>query len=206
MDERQSKVSKEGKRVEECVISMLCDLRKKYAWSHIVIGKGPTTVPADGYMILRDACGDEVENIFIPIEKLAIYYHQWLEVPDADIVVYSLCSKEILLVISVKKSFRERGAQTAYWGFKLRCDGKPFKYILVTIDNDKELFDPKNPGKKRKWRKILPHETDGVFVIDCDMKNDERIYKDVKFFVGNAYFRKFVKSVVDMDNGLHACK
>jgi len=110
---------------------------------------------------------------------------------DDDIVIYSKKKRRIVCVISVKKSFRERGGETAYWGLKKNLEGRDFKYICVTPDVDNELFDPKHPDKKNKWRIILTAELDGIFVIRDDME-----YEDGKFKVGREYLINFIRELV----------
>lgn len=104
------------------------------------------------------------------------------------------CTKKdskLVCVISVKKSFRERGAQTAYWAIKIREANKNYLYILATPDVDKELYNPSNPDNKRKWRVILPYECDAVFVYGYK----GRVYEDEKFFVGDEYLIEYIKKL-----------
>ncbi|MEM3423123.1 MAG: BsaWI family type II restriction enzyme [Nitrososphaeria archaeon] len=124
---------------------------------------------------------------------LQIDYRIGKEEIDADLVVLERSSRKILCVISVKKSFRERGAQTAYWAVKVRNDPeKEYKYILVTPDVDKELYNENNPFKRRKWRVILPYECDAVFVVSYEGK----VFEDDNFYVGKDYLIKYVKKLL----------
>jgi type II restriction enzyme len=57
---------------------------------------------------------------------------------------------------------------------------------------DKELYNPKEPDRKRKWRTILSFECDGVFIYSFNGK----VYKDNNFFVGKEYLIDFVKKLI----------
>lgn len=134
-------------------------------------------------------------KVLTPEEKelLQINYGISKEEIDADLVVLEKTSRKILCVISVKKSFRERGAQTAYWAVKVRSNSrKEYKYILVTPDVDKELFNKDDPFKKRKWRIILPYECDAVFVINYEGK----VFEENNFYVGKDYLIEYIKNLL----------
>ena len=49
---------------------------------------------------------------------------------------------------------------------KKKESNKPYKYILVTPDNDNELFKPHEPQKRNKWRSILTSEILGKRVLE----------------------------------------
>lgn len=168
--ERQSNVSKAGKDKEKEVIQLL--LSDNEIREHFSIGH-PSKV---------------LKNI----EELYIQYGDKSEMIDADVCVVRKKDNKLVCVISVKKSFRERGAQTAYWALKVKQYKKNYKYLLATPDVDKELFNPQNPENKRKWRVILPFESDGVFVYSYDGK----LYEEHKFYVGKDYLLEYIKSLV----------
>ena len=65
-------------------------------------------------------------------EELKIPYNDKKELIDADICIVRKIDKKLVCVISVKKSFRERGGQTAYWAVKVKQHKKNYKYILAT--------------------------------------------------------------------------
>ncbi len=100
--------------------------------------------------------------------------------------------QKIVCVISVKKSLRERGGETAYWAAKIKEQCKEYEYIFVTPDVDKELFDPKNPEKERKWRIILLSECNAVFVYNRKDGN----YNKNNFYVGNKYLEEYIKRFI----------
>ena len=130
--QRQSKASKEGGAKEKEVKSLL--LEDTFISKNFHIGK-PSAV-------LKD------------MSSLYIAYDDNKAMIDADLCVVRKKDNKLICVISVKKSFRERGAQTAYWAVKVKENKKNFKYILATPDVDKELYNPESPENKRKWRVI----------------------------------------------------
>lgn len=185
---RQSFVSKEGAKYEDFIIDILKS--DPYINQNAIITKGEKQEKRD--IIVLD------ENTFIDTNTLKIHYNSngitESFLLDNDIIVYSKRKKAVVCIISVKKSFRERGGETAYWMVKKRETAKPFKYILATPDNDQELFKPNNPDKKNKWRSILTAEMDGVFVIK---ENEEWEYgKEENFKVGKRYLIEFIRSLI----------
>lgn len=168
--ERQSNVSKEGRERENEVIKILLsdtEIQEKFIIGH------PSKV---------------LKNH----DELYISYGSEKEIIDADICIIRKENDKLVCVISVKKSFRERGGQTAYWALKVKDHKKNYKYLLVTPDTDKELFNPKEPERKRKWRIILTFECDGVFIYSYDGK----LYKEDKFYVGKDYLVEYIKKLI----------
>ncbi len=167
--QRQSKASKEGGAKEGEVKKLL--LSNEFIDKNFFIGK-----PSE---VMKDK------------SPLYISYGKNKAMIDADICVIRKKDNKLVCVISVKKSFRERGAQTAYWALKIKENKKDFKYVLATPDVDRELFNPENPQKKRKWRIILPYECDAVFVYSYKGK----VYKEDNFYVGIEYLEEFIKNL-----------
>lgn len=112
---------------------------------------------------------------------------------DADIIVHSKIKNEVVCVISVKRSLRERGAQATYWAVKKNQANKPFSYIFVTTDNDEELFKNARPTH-RMWRYILMSEFDCVFVVKPN--EDHQEYEEPFFKVGKKYLIEFVRALI----------
>ena len=172
--ERQREVTREGKKKEDEVIELLRsapDIDKNF-------------------IIDRPS---RIKKIHLKKEELEIPYNDHKEEIDADICVIRKADKRLVCVISVKKSFRERGGQTAYWATKIKQHGKKYKYILVTPDIDQELYNPQKPKKKRKWRIILSFECDGVFIYSFKGK----IYEEKNFFVGEDYLLDFIRRLTN---------
>lgn len=168
--ERQRKVSKEGEAKEKEVIKLL--LTDEKIRDGFLIGKSSK--------VLKDR------------SDLYITYDKYKEMIDADICIVRKKDNKLVCVISVKKSFRERGGQTAYWAVKIKQSQKEYKYILATPDKDKELFNLENPNpkRKRKWRIILPYECDAVFIYSYPGK----VYEDGNFYVGHEYLINYIRS------------
>jgi len=173
---RQSEVSKAGSQTEEEVVNILNaekDIRK-----HLLVERYPKLPKTLKKSIERD---------------LSIYYPcGGFQQIDADICIIDKKTLKLLSVISVKKSFRERGAQAVYWALKVKLEGKPFKYVLATPDVDNEIFDPQNPTKKRKWRIILPCEFEKVFIYSYGGK----VFKEGNLYVGKDYLIDWAKSLL----------
>ncbi len=110
---------------------------------------------------------------------IAINYGGYLFLPDADIIVYKVKGKEIniIAIISVKNSFRERGFETTYWRLKLKESSvtSHIKVFLATPDKDNEISH-KCPNKKpRKMRTILEYELDGIYFLKEDFDETEKV-------------------------------
>ena len=173
---RQSEVSKAGSKTEEEVVQLLAS--DKEINENLIVERYPKLPKKLKKLIDKD---------------LSIYYKcGGFQKIDADICVLDRKNLKLLAVISVKKSFRERGAQAVYWALKVRLKEKPFKYVLATPDVDKEIFDPQNPTKRRKWRIILPCEFEKVFIYSYDGK----IFNEGNLYVGKDYFIEWVKSLI----------
>jgi len=177
---RQSEVAKAGRKTEENIKQIIEDDEYIKKNAIIVLGSqinGNKEIPEE-----------EKNKLYV---DYIINGNHLEEKIDDDIIIYSKIKKKIVCVISVKKSFRERGGETAYWGLKKKLENKDFKYICATPDVDNELFNPKNPEKRKKWRNILTAELDGVFVIKDNIE-----YEDDKFKVGKKYLINFIKDLI----------
>ncbi|MCX7640955.1 MAG: BsaWI family type II restriction enzyme, partial [Pyrinomonadaceae bacterium] len=108
---------------------------------------------------------------------------------DSDIVLLSKQQRKVVCVISVKKTFRERYSQSAYWALKSK--ERTFEYILATPDVDREIFDPDNPERYTKARSILENEMNAVFVLRDDLKCGEY----GKLFVGKSLFIEYLRKM-----------
>jgi type II restriction enzyme len=97
--------------------------------------------------------------------NIAVDYGQFgMHLPDADMIVYKPNTGEVVGLLSVKTTLRERIAQTGYWKLKLNAQiiTKHIKMIFITLDEDKTLTQ-KSPAKK--GRAITEIDTDACFVL-----------------------------------------
>ncbi len=87
--------------------------------------------------------------------------------PDVDIIIYSPQDYEVIAVLSVKTTLRERIAQTGYWKLKLSLDAvtEHIKVYFVTPDEDKTL---KTINPPKKPRAIVEVDLDGSYVLNDD--------------------------------------
>jgi len=111
--------------------------------------------------------------------KLAINYGEYLFLPDADIVIYKNCTNNdinIVSIISVKNSFRERGFETTYWKLKLMESPitSNIKVLLATPDKDNEISYKAPNGKPKKMRIILEYELDGLYFLKEDFEETDK--------------------------------
>jgi len=90
-----------------------------------------------------------------------------MHLPDVDIIIYNPANSQVLAVVSVKVTLRERVAQTGYWKLKLASAPvtKDIKVYFITPDEDGTLVKNK-PAKK--GRAIVEIDTDGGYVMSED--------------------------------------
>jgi len=165
---RQSEVARAGSQTEEEVVELLNSVEE--IRRHLIVERYPKLPLSIKKLIKKEL------EIYYPCGNKAFPI-------DADICIIDRKNFKLLAVISVKKSFRERGAQAVYWALKIRLEKKKFKYVLATPDVDKEIFDPSKPNHKNKWRVILPCEFEKVFVYSYEGK----VYRDGNLLVGKDY-------------------
>jgi type II restriction enzyme len=99
--------------------------------------------------------------------NLIVHFDNYSYLPDADLIVYKYDKgtkkADVLAVLSVKNSFRERYTETPYWKLKLGQSSitKGIHVFMVTTDRDDEISFTKRPSKARV---ILEYELDGVYI------------------------------------------
>lgn len=97
--------------------------------------------------------------------NLLIAYGKYgMHLPDVDIVIIDPTDSQVIAVVSIKVTLRERVAQTGYWKLKLASAPvtKDVKVYFVTPDEDGTLIT-KTPAKK--GRAIVEVDTDGSYVM-----------------------------------------
>jgi type II restriction enzyme len=134
-----------------------------------------------GHVLERNSTGlpkvlDKVKrNLLIDYGELGMH------LPDVDIIIFDPSDSQVLAVLSIKVTLRERIAQTGYW--KLKLGSAPvtrgIKVFFITPDEDGTLVRRK-PTKK--GRAIVEVDTDGGYVMSEDkIEENERIRTFDKF-------------------------
>jgi len=138
------------------------------------------------------------ENLPEELDKvkrlIAVNYGEYLFLPDADIIVYKVMNNEIniIAIISVKNSFRERGFETTYWKLKLKESPvtSNIKVFLATPDKDDEISYKCPKGRIKKMRIILEYELDGIYFLKDDFEETEKV----------KHFEKIVEDILRISN------
>lgn len=96
---------------------------------------------------------------------ILIDFGEYAVLPDADLIIYKLKDNnpDIIAILSIKNSFRERYTETPYWKLKLKESPvtKNIKLFMITPDNDDEISYI-NPPKKA--RIVMEYELDGIYL------------------------------------------
>jgi len=179
---RQSEVARAGSQTEEEIVNLLNSVKE--IKNYLIIERHPKLSKS-----IKTKIKKELE-IYYPCGDKSFLV-------DADICIIDKNTLKLLAVISVKKSFRERGAQAAYWALKIKQENKKFKYVLATPDVDKEIFDPSKPEHKNKWRIILSCEFDKVFIYSYP----DKFYEDGNLLVGKDYLVEWVLELLKSNKG-----
>ena len=105
-----------------------------------------------------------------------------MQLPDADVIVYSPENSQIIAVISSKISVRESVVQTGYWKSKLLESENTahIKVYLITPDRDKDLtrIDP-----AKEPRVIAEIDLDGTYVLTAEELEESDKIKLFEHFI-----------------------
>ena len=105
-----------------------------------------------------------------------------MQLPDADVIVYSPENSQIIAVISSKISIRESVVQTGYWKSKLLESENTahIKVYLITPDRDKDLtrMDP-----AERARVIAETDLDGTYVLTAEELEESDKVKLFEHFI-----------------------
>jgi len=161
---RNSWVAYVGNKLENLIILFLENFCQKH---RLKIIKGN---------ILKRANLDK--ELSIIRRKIEVHFNEYSLLPDADIVVYKNYEGEINIVaiISVKNSFRERYTETPYWKLKLMQDEvtRPIKVFMVTPDNDSEVSFIGERGP-RQPRIVMEYELDSIYLAREQFDPSEKV-------------------------------
>jgi type II restriction enzyme len=115
---------------------------------------------------------------------LVDYGELGMHLPDVDIIIFNPANSQVLAVVSVKVTLRERVAQTGYW--KLKLGAAPvtnrIKVYFITPDEDGTLINSK-PAKK--GRAIVEVDTDGGYVMSEDKIEESNHVKTFDKFIAD---------------------
>ena len=98
--------------------------------------------------------------------------------PDGDLIIYKKNKNkdfpEIIAILSIKNSFRERYTETPYWKLKLLQSDitKHIKVMMITPDRDNEVSFINPP---RKARIILEYELDGIYLAKKKFDKSKKV-------------------------------
>lgn len=148
---RQGWVSTIGRNLEKIVEILIEDFCKK---NNLKITNDKTlkqeNLPAELDLVKR---------------LILVNFGEYALLPDGDIIIYKLHNNQpqIVAILSIKNSFRERYTETPYWKLKLsqNCITKHIKVFMITPDKDDEISSSINP---RKPRIVMEYELDGIYL------------------------------------------
>ena len=105
-----------------------------------------------------------------------------MQLPDADIVIFSPKDYRVYAIISSKTSLAERVAQTGYWKLKLleSQNTEHIRVYLITTDK-KNVLTKKCPAKKS--RIIAEIELDGTYVLTKENLEESENVKLFEHFI-----------------------
>lgn len=126
--------------------------------------------------------------------KILVHFGQYSLLPDADLVIYknNKDNPEIIAILSIKNSFRERYTETPFWKLKLMQDEitRPIKVFMITPDNDDEISFI-NKGKPTKARIVMEYELDSIYLArenfdgSHKIKSLQELLNDLKILAKN---------------------
>ena len=131
---------------------------------------------------LRGAKNSKLEKLQ---EQALIHYNKGKILPDSDIILYNKDSFEVLAILSLKTSFRDRISMVGYWSLKTKQKG--IKYVFITLDQDNHFS---SISERRKKARLIMEEPDGTFVLNENVSEDENI----KYF---SEFKNFLDVLID---------
>lgn len=172
-DHEQSWRAFKGKNLEKLIIHIIKDEVESFGLKIV-----------EGNTLERKNSNNLSEELNRVKRNLLIDYGEFgSHLPDVDIIIYDPKTCEVIAVLSIKVTLRERIAQTGYWKIKLSQDKitKHIKVFFVTPDEDKTLSIRK-PAKK--GRAIVEVDTDGSYVMtEEEIEESEKVKNFDKFLI-----------------------
>jgi type II restriction enzyme len=136
----------------------------------------------DGNTLEKTIGKNLTEELGMVKRNLAVDYGKYgFHLPDVDIIIYKPKNGEVVAILSIKATLRERIAQTGYWKIKLAADKitKNIKVYFVSLDEDGTLTI-KSPAKK--GRAIVETDLDGSYVLsETNIEESDKVKMFDKF-------------------------
>lgn len=131
----------------------------------------------------------KTKNLTSELDKLKrailVNFGEYCVLPDADIIIYKLNNDipKILVILSIKNSFRERYTETPYWKLKLLESQltKHIKVFMITPDNDDEISFMANI---KKARIVMEYELDGIYLMKNKFDTSKKV-KGIEFLLSD---------------------
>jgi type II restriction enzyme len=159
---RQSWVATIGRNLEKIIEMLIIDFCKEY---NLLI--------TNDKILKRNNLPKELDLVK---RAILVDFGNYSLLPDGDIIIYKNTNElpEIIAILSVKNSFRERYTETPYWKLKLLQSEitKNIKVMMITPDKDDEISFSNPPHKARI---ILEHELDGIYLAKKEFNRSEKV-------------------------------
>lgn len=161
---RQSWVAFLGRQLENIILMFLKDFCNEIG-AKVIKGE-----------ILKKEISDF--ELSLVRRKILVHFGPYSLIPDADLVVYKIFKNDIqiIAILSIKNSFRERYTETPFWKIKLMQDEitRPIKVFMVTPDNDNEISFI-NKGRPSKARIVMEYELDSIYLAKEKFDRSEKV-------------------------------
>jgi type II restriction enzyme len=172
-DHEQSWRAFKGKNLEKLIVYILTKEVRRLGLDLV-----------QGHMLERNSSG--LPKVLDKVKRnLLIDYGEFgMHLPDVDIIIFNPTNSQVIAVVSIKVTLRERIAQTGYW--KLKLDSAPvtrgIRVYFITPDEDGTLVT-KKPTKK--GRAIVEVDTDGGYVMSEDKIEESDHVKTFDKFIAD---------------------
>jgi len=169
---RQSWVATIGRNLEKIIEMLIIDFCKEY---NLLI--------TNDKILKRNNLPKELDLVK---RAILVDFGNYSLLPDGDIIIYKNTNElpEIIAILSVKNSFRERYTETPYWKLKLLQDKitQNIKVFMVTPDKDNEISYIYSKRGIRKPRIVMEYELDGIYLAKEKFDESEKVKSIDKIF------------------------
>ena len=110
-------------------------------------------------------------------QQVAVSFGEYTLLPDGDIILYRSSPCQVLVILSVKNSFRERYTETPFWKLKLKDNPATthVRIFMITPDRDGEIAFLGGKNGPRKARKVMEAELDGIYLARESFDRSEKV-------------------------------